>query len=66
MKQGGKDMKNKRKAVGFILTAVVFALAGILVGLIGELPSWFGMIADAIAAVAGVFGIYFVAPGKGE
>lgn len=59
-------MKNKLKVVGFLLTAAVFALAGILVGLFGDLPSWFGMLTNAIAAVASVFGIYFVAPNKSE
>lgn len=57
-------MLNKRKAIGFILSGVAFLAAGVIVGMTGGLPVVFHMIVEAVAAVAGIFGIVFIAPNK--
>lgn len=59
-------MINKRKAIGFILSGVVFLAAGVIVGMTGDLPAVFHMVVEAVAAVAGIFGIAFIAPNKSK
>jgi len=57
-------MLNKRKAIGFVLSGVAFLVAGVIVGITGDLPAVFHMVVEAVAAVAGIFGIVFIAPNK--
>jgi len=59
-------MLNKGKAIGFVLSGVAFLAAGFVVGITGDLPAVFHMAVEAVAAVAGIFGIAFIAPNKNQ
>ncbi len=59
-------MKNKKKVIGLLLSAVLFGGAGVVTAVTGGVPAWFSLVANAVGAVAGALGITFTAPNKGE
>ena len=59
-------MKNKKKVVGLLGSAVLFGVAGVLTGLTGSLPVWFSTVVGLATTIAGGLGISLTLPNKGE
>lgn len=55
-------MKNWRKAIGFLISGLVFIVAFVIVGFVGETPEWLSTLLPIVAAVCEAIGIAFVNP----
>lgn len=53
---------NKKIGIGFAVTAILFAGASVFVLATGALPSWWPMVMEIIALVAGALGFKIVFP----
>lgn len=59
-------MKNKKKAITFAITAIVFAVSAVLTGSYDTMPDWFVHMLDILSAVFSGLGIAVILPNKSE
>ena len=53
--------ERQKKGVGFIVTAVLFAIAGVVILATVNTPTWVNIVIDGVVAVLGIIGIVITA-----
>ena len=59
-------MRNKKKVIGFGLSAIACGVCAVITGITGEVPDWLPAVLSAIGTACSAIGICFTVPNTSD